>query len=247
MAQQHEEKDVTFATLPAILCLHGYGTNAAIFRCQLRQITQTLSRTFRFVFVEGPFHVQQPGPGALPAFADARPFRRWHSHKTLAGAFGVSTQNVEEERRQVRDLLKDTLEREREHGPGVVGVAAFSQGAGVAASLCLDSELGTDIKFAVIICALYPAVSLAEHEDGTAASKSTMRLIEIPSIHIQGMSDSWKGQGTKVLREYFNGAKAKIFNLVGVGHEVPSRVKEAAIVADEVMAVWKSILAGGQE
>ena len=67
MAQPQDGKDE--ASLPAILCLHGYGTNAAIFRYQLRHITQALTVIFRFIFVEAPFHVQQPGPGfrqALP-------------------------------------------------------------------------------------------------------------------------------------------------------------------------------------
>jgi predicted esterase len=251
MAQPQDEKDE--ASLPAILCLHSYGTNAAIFRYQLRHITQALTGIFRFIFVEAPFHVQQPGPGVLPGFADAGPFRRWHSDETLAGAFGVSASNLKDEKRQVRELLRDTLESERRRGArgsGVVGVVAFSHGAALGAALCLDPELGADIKFAVIFCAMYPALSLTEDDDEGSASTAVAKpsktssgpqlVIEIPSIHVQGTSDPWRGQGTKTLEQYFDGTRARRIELAGLSHEVPSKVREAAMVADEVMAVWKS-------
>lgn len=243
MAQLQTDNDES-CSLPAILCLHGYGTNADILRYQLRQITQALRNSFRFVFVDGPFHVQNRGPGVPLTFADARPFRRWHSDKTLAGIFGVSANTLKDERRQVRELLRDTLESEkrRADGSGIVGVMAFSQGAGLAAALCLDAELGRDIRFAIIICALYPAVSLAEDEGTSSKSGSdspplTPPLIDIPSIHVQGTSDTWKGQGTKVLEEYFVGERVKRIELK-IGHEVPSKPKEAASIAEEVIAVW---------
>jgi predicted esterase len=251
MEQPQDEKDEV--SLPAILCLHAYGTNAAIFRYQLRHITQALTSIFRFIFVEAPFHVQQPGPGVPPGFVDAGPFRRWHSDNTLAGAFGVSASILREEKRQVRKLLRDTLESERRRGAqgsGIVGVVGFSQGAALGAALCLDPELGADLKFAVIFCALYPALSLTEDDDEGAASTAVTKpsktssdsqfAIEIPSIHVQGTSDPWRGQGTKTLEQYFDGARARRIELAGLSHEVPSKVKEAAMVADEVMAVWKS-------
>lgn len=239
----------TGGSLPAILCLHAYGTNVAIFRYQLRHITQALSDVFRFVFIEAPFHVQRAGPGALPAFADARPFRRWHSDKTLANAFGVSAGNLDHEVREVRTLLRDTLELERERGgdkggPGVVGIMAFSQGAALGTALCLDPELGTGIKFAVIFCALYPALSLAD-DDGTGSTKlsssSQKGLVQIPSIHVQGTSDPYKGQGTKTLQQYYDSATTKKFVFTGLNHEVPSRSDEVALVVDEIRGVWKTI------
>jgi pimeloyl-ACP methyl ester carboxylesterase len=252
MAQSQDEKDEV--SLPAILCLHAYGTNAAIFRYQLRHITQALTGIFRFIFVEAPFHVQQPGPGVPSGFMDAGPFRRWHSDNTLAGAFGVSSSNLREEKRQVRELLRDTLESERRRaaqgsGVGVVGVVAFSQGAALGAALCLHPELGADIKFVVILCALYPALSLMEDDDDAPSSgvaqpskKSSgpQLVIEIPSIHVQGTSDPWRGQGTKTLEQYFDGTRATRIELAGLRHEVPVKVKEVAMVADEVVAIWKS-------
>ena len=43
--------------LPRVLCLHGGGVNASIFRAQMRAFLThpQLSTRFRFVFVEAPF------------------------------------------------------------------------------------------------------------------------------------------------------------------------------------------------
>lgn len=221
-------------TLPAILCLHGHGTNGTIFRYQARQIIQALETTFRFVFIESPFEVQHPGPGALPAFADLKPFRRWHWDKVVADVFGVSAEDVELERRQVRDLLAENLERERERGPGIVGVMAFSQGARVATGLCLDRELGAHIKFAVMICGAPPALLLAPD--------LSSQPLDMVSIHVQGACDPCKAQSIKLLETYFHSARARMVKFNG-GHEVPAGVKEATKIADEVMAAWDSSLA----
>lgn len=244
------ENDVS---LPGMLCLHAYGTNAAVLRYQLRHITQALKGVFRFVYVEAPFHVRQPGPGVPPGFSDAHPFRRWHSDKNLAGAFGVPASDLREERRQVRELLGEALETEGQnaHGPGIVGVMAFSQGAALATALCMDPELGAGIKFAVIICALYPALSLTDDDDGEqlvnyAVTKSSTTcssprtVIDIPSIHIQGALDPWRGQGAKTLGQYFDDGRVRRIQLPGLRHEVPSKVKDAVTIADEVLAVWES-------
>ncbi|KAL6863372.1 hypothetical protein ACO1O0_003624 [Amphichorda felina] len=239
-------------SLPGILCLHAYGTNAAVLRYQLRHITQALKGVFRFVYVEAPFHVRQPGPGVPPGFSDAHSFRRWHSDKNLAGAFGVPAGDLRDERWQVRELLRETLETERQnaHGPGIVGIMAFSQGAALATALCMDPELGAGIKFAVIICALYPALSLTDEEgEGivdcavtkfSATCSSPRTVIDIPSIHVQGALDPWRGQGAKTLGQYFDDGRVRKIQLPDLRHEVPSKVKDAAAIADEVLAVWQS-------
>jgi pimeloyl-ACP methyl ester carboxylesterase len=244
--------------LPAILCLHGYGTNSDILRYQLRQITQALSNTFRFVYIDGPFHVQNPGPGALPMFADARPFRRWHADGTLASIFGVSAVTLSDEQRQVRDLLRQTLSCEKKYDTdsgggsavgGIVGVIAFSQGAGLAAGLCAHPELGRDIRFAVIICALYPALPLGREEEAdemekvAAAGPALLSRIAIPSIHIQGKLDTWKGQGTRMLDQHFTSDQVKLIEF-HTRHEVPNKPKEVAMIVREIRAMWAQVSRG---
>lgn len=49
---------------PRILCLHGGGTNARIFRMQCRVLERSLSRSFRLVYAEGLFPAQ-PGSDVI--------------------------------------------------------------------------------------------------------------------------------------------------------------------------------------
>jgi len=227
MAQAHIKDEA----LPAILCLHSHGTNKTIFQFQIHHIIQALRLTFRFVFVEAPFEVDHAGPGVPPAFADARPFRRWNCGEIAAQLWGVSAEELEDEQRQVRALLAETLERERARGPGIVGIIAFSVSARVATGLCLDKELSVDIKFVIIICGGFPALLLTP--------ENTSPPLDMVSIHIQGTRDPWKAQSAKLLDTYFNSARAKIIKFSS-GHEVPAGIKEGAKIAEEVIAAWES-------
>jgi predicted esterase len=216
-------------TAPAILCFHGHGTNATIFHYQLRHIIKTLGVTFRFVFVDAPFEVSHPGHGVLPTFVDVKPFRRWNCDDIAADVFGVSVEDVKQEKLQVRDLLAENLERERQRGPGIVGVLAFSQGARVATGLCLDREMGINIKFVIMICGAFPPILLAP--------EPLSHPLDMVSIHIQRTTDPWKSQSTKLSETYFNSARARTIKFNG-GHAVPAGIKEAETIADEVMAAW---------
>ena len=61
---------------PRILCLHGGGTNAQIFRAQCRSVSRALAPHFRLVFAEAPY-VSNAGPDVLSVYADCGPFKRW--------------------------------------------------------------------------------------------------------------------------------------------------------------------------
>ncbi len=229
----------SIATTSAILCLHGYGTNGAILRLQLRNLGAALeAHGFHLIFPDAPFIVSMPGPGAMPAFADGpRPFRRWHTDATLSKLFGVSDTAVQEEQKAVRKLLRDAVSRVEEEGGGqIVGVLGFSQGVGLAAGLCLDADLAAGIKFAVCVCGLYPALAVTDNAAWLAGRKEG-RKIDIPSIHVMGTEDSWKGQGEKVMNDYFVPEKARKIECK-ISHEIPSRPKDVAVVVDEVIKAW---------
>ncbi|EHK97152.1 hypothetical protein M7I_7106 [Glarea lozoyensis 74030] len=51
-------------SLPRIMCLHGGGTNAKIFRMQCRALIAQLKSEFRFVFAEAPF-ISEAGPDVM--------------------------------------------------------------------------------------------------------------------------------------------------------------------------------------
>jgi hypothetical protein len=62
--------------LPRILCLHGGGTNARIFRAQCHIIRRHLENSFRLVFSDAPY-ISKPGPDVTSVYADWGPFRSW--------------------------------------------------------------------------------------------------------------------------------------------------------------------------
>ncbi|KXJ86440.1 hypothetical protein Micbo1qcDRAFT_168476, partial [Microdochium bolleyi] len=64
-------------TPPRILCLHGGGTNARIFRAQCRALSRSLAPHFRLVYADAPFLSDDPGPDVLSVYAGCGPFKRW--------------------------------------------------------------------------------------------------------------------------------------------------------------------------
>jgi hypothetical protein len=76
----HEEATLY---LPRILCLHGGGTNAKIFRAQCRVLRAELGSKFRLCFAEAPFS-SQPGPVCIDpiSFKDHHPL--FNSEKVIS-------------------------------------------------------------------------------------------------------------------------------------------------------------------
>src|SRR2546423_10941319 len=80
-AQQHAS---AVNLLPAILCLHGGGSNSTVFKIQTRRLQWALNSQFRFVFAQAPIE-GTPGMGMLPDFASCAPFYRWVSRRFKVG------------------------------------------------------------------------------------------------------------------------------------------------------------------
>lgn len=218
---------------PAIICLHGHGSSGEIFHTQSRQLIQVLSPYFRFLFVNSPLTTAQAGVGVQPHYAHIKPYRRWHQDENAIGLFDVTAEDVERERLLVRDSLNEVIERERQNGPGgsVVGVMGFSQGARVATALCLDPELGRDIKFAIMVCGICPTLALS-------AVESKMPLpLNIVSVHVQGSVDPWTAKGKKLSMQYFNQGLARVVKFKG-GHEIPVKTADVQRIA-EAMAEFR--------
>ncbi|CAI7588175.1 unnamed protein product [Penicillium bialowiezense] len=124
------------AQLPRILCLHGVGSNADILLLQIRALREKLRSSFRFVFANGPFF-SEAGPGVLPTYADADPYRRWlrwtDSHRALKPKFHVEA---------IRRCLEDAMAQDDETGGSGpwIGLLGFSQGARLSASILFESQ-----------------------------------------------------------------------------------------------------------
>ncbi|CAG7938822.1 unnamed protein product [Penicillium olsonii] len=140
MTDNHENskpsKMADTVNLPRILCLHGVGSNADILLLQTRALREKLSSSFRFVFADGPFF-SEAGPGVLPAYADADPYRRWlrwiDSHRVMKPKNHVES---------VRRCLEDAMVHDDESGGcgPWVGLLGFSQGARLSASILYECQ-----------------------------------------------------------------------------------------------------------
>lgn len=128
--------------LPRLLCLHGGGVNAEVFRIQSRAILAALQPHFRLVFADGPF-LCDPGPGIVPVFAGYGPFRRWL--RWLNEQRPIDSEAAVDE---IWYQLREAMERDDAEGATGewVGLYGFSQGAKLAASLLFDTQVREAVR-----------------------------------------------------------------------------------------------------
>lgn len=124
--------------LPRILCLHGGGTNARIFRAQCRVLSRMLEQPqhFRLVYAEAPYP-SAPGPDVVAVYAADGPFKRWlrwlPHHAQLDDRIAV---------RDIDGALKAAMDADDAAGADGdwVGLLGFSQGAKLAVSLLFRQQ-----------------------------------------------------------------------------------------------------------
>ncbi|TLD19850.1 hypothetical protein PspLS_09591 [Pyricularia sp. CBS 133598] len=208
---------------PKILCLHGAGSSAAIFKVQLRRFIKAFNDRFEFVFANAPFECGI-GPGMHPTFSGSGPFYRWQCEESNSEHLGLTEQDINREREIVRDHLGNILMKPT-NAP-FVGVMAFSQGCGIATGLLLDQyELGRlwghcpTFQFACLMCATYPPLTLltSRERDDSLSTKT----VSIPSLSVVGTMDPYNVQSRKMYDQHWKGPKAKCIEFDG-GHHVPT-------------------------
>ncbi|KAJ9154792.1 Family of serine hydrolases 1 [Pleurostoma richardsiae] len=126
-----------------ILCLHGHGTSAEIFRSQTAAFRAKLDRSWQFDFVDAPFPCA-PSPGIDVLFAKSGNYTWWPKN---------TVQAVRASHLWLDDYLAD-------NGP-YDGVCCFSQGCSLIGSYLLYHARETPdapppFSFAVFICGGLP-------------------------------------------------------------------------------------------
>ncbi|CAI7653001.1 unnamed protein product [Penicillium glandicola] len=224
--------------LPRILCLHGGGTNAHIFRAQCRVIRAHLADSFRLVFADGPFYFQA-GPDVTPVYSDWGPFRAWLPRP------GIKELDVD----RIDECIFAAMAADDQAGATGewVGLMGFSQGAGVAASLLLRQQryneslastwgLGCSAKnpspgyrFAVLLAGRGPLMDMGSVGDNTW-SKSD--LLQLPTIHVHGLRDP----GIEMHRDLLRCCLESSTRLVewDGNHRVPVTTKDVSAVVAEI-------------
>ncbi|KAF9699681.1 hypothetical protein EKO04_002452 [Ascochyta lentis] len=122
--------------LPRILCLHGGGVNAAIFKAQSRSLIRHLQHSFRLVWADAPFFCD-PHADVIDVYGSYAPFRRWL--RWLPEHPKIDAEScIEEVGYAMRTAMEDD---DRAGGTGEwVGLMGFSQGAKLSASLLLEQQ-----------------------------------------------------------------------------------------------------------
>ena len=256
MVKDYREKNDGTLHLPRILCLHGGGTNARIFKIQCRVLERALQSRFRLCFAEAPFP-SQAGPDVTSVYKDFGPFRawlRWSPEDPLRDSKSA-LERIEE------SLRSAMIEDDRWGATGEwVALLGFSQGAKMCASMFfaqqirLESHMKQGIwpnfRFAVLMAGRAPLVSLDSEtartpglvdasclssldypgEERMALSKP---LLHLPTIHVHGLQDPGLHLHRKLL-QYCDQSTTKLIEWDG-NHRIPIKSKDVKLIVDEVL------------
>ncbi|KAL4936321.1 hypothetical protein BDV06DRAFT_216775 [Aspergillus oleicola] len=246
--------------LPRILCLHGGGTNARIFRMQCRVLERMLCPYFRLVFAEAPL-ATLPGPDVTTGYKDYGPFKAWLRVRDEDPAFDAH---------HIVSKLEDTLTAvriadDRRGATGKwVGLLGFSQGAHLAASILANQQelhrrAGDDAtwpvyRFAVLLAGrgplrwLHPDLPMPpgfvdasecttriEREQELFGNASQFRL-QIPTIHVHGLADPNIELHRKLLYQYCD-PHPTILVEWGGNHRVPIKSRDVTPIVQQIIEV----------
>ena len=258
-----EADDVTLH-LPRILCLHGGGVNAKVFKAQCRVVISQLRGMFRLCFVDGPF-ICGPGPGIIPVYKDHGPFRRWQ--RWLPEHPEVDAKTVIEE---IDICLRKTMEEDDQRGATGEWVAllGFSQGAKICASLLFRQQVraeklgkeraGSKYRFAVLVAGRGPLVSLDPQlvmspaladasqitsgfsnfpDQGTLEKQN--HVLRLPTIHVHGKRDHGLDLHRQLLEQYCEKGSTKLVEWDG-DHRVPFKREDVVSVVDQIVDVARA-------
>lgn len=249
--------------LPRILCLHGGGVNAEIFRLQCRGLFRVLGSTFRFVFADAPY-LSEADRNVLPTYAHVQPFRRW-----LRWSPEHPDPGPEDICNDIDKVLYDTIARDDADGAAGewVAVMGFSQGAKLGASLLLRQQLHADklgthepgptFKFGVLLAGRAPLVALdPDLIDSTALADAnelttgmftqiggaflngTDHVLRIPTLHVHGTKDRGLMDHRRLLNDYCKPGTTRLVEWGG-DHSVVVQAADVQLVADQIMALCK--------
>ncbi|KAL5342472.1 serine hydrolase-domain-containing protein [Aspergillus crustosus] len=239
--------------LPRILCLHGGGTNASIFRLQCRVLEKHLRHSFRLVYAEAPFPTLNPGPDVTSVFADQGPFKTWLlDHRASASWASADVSGAIDTALTLAMAADDA-----NGGMGQwVGLLGFSQGAKIAASVLYRQQTlpwdTTSFRFAALFAGRGPLVWLApdmprprglvdaatpfdiqpELAD-ILSGTSEEHILSLPTIHVHGLRDPGLDRHRELLEEYCDPLQSALIEWDG-GHRIPIKRRDVEMVVRQI-------------
>ncbi|KAI1819925.1 serine hydrolase FSH [Xylaria intraflava] len=253
---------------PRILCLHGGGTNARIFRAQCRVLSRFLEPYFRLAYAEAPY-LSAPGPDVVSVYAAEGPFKRWlrwlPSHEPIDGKQAVS---------DIDAAIKAAMEEDDSKGADGpwVGLLGFSQGAKLAASLLFrqqqralrrakgeqngaDDGIYDGWKFAVVLAGRSPLVNLEPgvfkssclsdpSEIGLSEKPDLMEvargdhILRLPSVHVHGSADPGLSLHQELFEQYTDPECTRLVQWDGA-HRIVLKSTDVQPVVDATVEMAK--------
>lgn len=213
------------------LCLHGYGTNAAIFKTQRATIRYELGKERTYDFVQGTWPADM-APGLEGISNPETPHFGYFQVDSPSGFL------------QALDQLENYIVAE---GP-FDGIIAFSQGASLAAAHIVRSQLdgkASHFRCAVLIAPhlVYdPTAWLERRVVQPIDVQSYGPLITVRTAVVYGENDPWK-DGSETVVQLCDPDKAFRITHNG-GHDVPGLVVKEA-VSDVVKIIRRVIVMAG--
>lgn len=237
--------------LPRILCFHGGGSNAIIFKSQCRRLIAQLRSEFRFVFAQGPF-LSDAGNDVMSVYSQWGPFRRWlrwrPDHPDI---------RPEDAIRAIDDSVEDAKRQDDSKGAtGLwVGLLGFSQGAKTCASLLYRQQIrqellgrpfaGSDYRFGVLLAGRAPLVCLDLDLDLGSSLPDVSQItdakyhgpsqdvLRIPTVHVHGMLDPHVDLHRQLFEEFCAPESKRLVEWDG-DHRVPLKSNDVSLVAYQI-------------
>ena len=227
-------RSISSSPLPRLLCLHGQGSNSIVTAAQIRNLG--LDESFDVTYLLAPWQWSGEVDESVESTSPNGPFHSWMRKKKSMSDLITS----------MRFVLQHIIKQ----GP-YDAVYGFSQGAGIATLLSCDeirkkliqdlvdrdnhevTEMDIPWRFIFATCATFPVTlqDIANYFDVKAISLS----ISIPSAHLIGIQDPFKGRSEQlfdVLRGGYNNLSLAVY--FEGGHEISSdsrSLKKAAYAA----------------
>ncbi|RAL09583.1 uncharacterized protein BO97DRAFT_314194, partial [Aspergillus homomorphus CBS 101889] len=229
---------------PRILCLHGGGVSARIFRMQARQLIEALALHFRLVFADGPFPSEMH-PDLTSVYGQMGPCYRWAGwlpqHADLPAGETIET---------IRASLLHAMQADSAGTGRWVGLLGFSQGARLAVSILLEDQrvekgrgkegrffLGVQWEFGVLLAGRGPPYNLShQHRAAPAAEDEHEIWTTTPTLHVHGLQDPGLAFHRLLLREYAAPGSALLIEWDGE-HRVPIRTVDVDAVTGGILRV----------
>ncbi|KAJ3547694.1 hypothetical protein NM208_g1380 [Fusarium decemcellulare] len=255
-SQVDQSTDDQSLHLPRLLCLHGGGTNALIFKAQCRSIRAQLGNLFRFVFVDAPY-LSHAGPDVESVYAEWIPFRSWRRPGYTFGDSLHFSYTDKEEVDKIDECLATAMKIDDEAGAtgDWAGLLGFSQGANIAASLLrrqqtwkkheanlvadswpTSSLFVANFRFAVLLAGCGPLLWMRPDVlDCDELEREKHEHLHLPTVHVHGLRDSRIAMHKELLK-YCQADSARVLEWDGE-HRVPIKSTDVAALANKIINV----------